>query len=472
VKIKTKIHALLASGSLLVALAGGVMFVANRDITADRQAIQATEQLMRSAAELRMLGLETMLLHEARAADQWQRKIRSIDGELQVLEVARPAARTVLERIRKNIESANTIYADLQFRSAPTANTNALNAAKEAAFVARSSAALILVIQDVIDSVTDISRASRQEEAQSWRVIYIAFALLLVAMLAQLAFMWRFTRASILRPLATFVGATQRIATGDYTVRLNLPQGDEIGTLASAFNAMSMQVQNTNQAMRLEKDNLSITLHSIGDAVIATDAQGCITRMNPVAERLTGWPLADALGQPLTEVFHIINAETRLPSVNPVQRVMEHGTVVGLANHAALLARDGQEYQIADSAAPIRNGAGEIVGVVLVFRDMTEKYQAQEALRQSEKLVSSEQAAALEAQRQSAAAALSLMEDAIAARHQAEVASATLAEQLDELRRWQQAMLGREGRVLEMKKEVNALLAAQGQPPRYPSAVD
>ncbi len=135
---------------------------------------------------------------------------------------------------------------------------------------------------------------------------------------------------------------------------------------------------------RQEQEAVTTTLHSIGDAVIATDAAGRVTRMNPTAERLTGWPLADALGLPLTEVLHIVSALTRLPSDNPVQRVMDSGKVVGLANHIALIARDGQEYQIADSAAPIRDSAGDIVGVVLVFSDVSEKYRAEQALHDSE----------------------------------------------------------------------------------------
>ena len=138
-----------------------------------------------------------------------------------------------------------------------------------------------------------------------------------------------------------------------------------------------------NETLRQREENISITLNSIGDAVIATDAAGLITRMNPVAERLTGWPLADAMGQPLTAVFHIISAETRLPSVNPVQLVMDHGQVVGLANHTALIARGGQEYQIADSAAPIRDATDAIVGVVLVFSDVTKKYLDEMALKKT-----------------------------------------------------------------------------------------
>lgn len=136
--------------------------------------------------------------------------------------------------------------------------------------------------------------------------------------------------------------------------------------------------------LRQSEQNLAITLQSIGDAVIATDAQGQITRMNDTAQRLTGWSLENALGRSLPEVFHIVNEKTRVAITNPVQLVMDRGDIVGLANHTSLIARDGREYQISDSAAPIRNPDGQIVGVVLVFSDVTEKYQAEEALRISE----------------------------------------------------------------------------------------
>lgn len=138
------------------------------------------------------------------------------------------------------------------------------------------------------------------------------------------------------------------------------------------------------ERLRQSEQSLAITLQSIGDAVIATDAQGRVTRMNNTAQSLTGWPLGEALGRPLPEVFHIINEKTRTVTINPVQLVMSRGETVGLANHTSLIARDGHEYQISDSAAPIRDPAGQIVGVVLVFSDVTEKYQAQEALRASE----------------------------------------------------------------------------------------
>lgn len=133
--------------------------------------------------------------------------------------------------------------------------------------------------------------------------------------------------------------------------------------------------------------SLSTTLHSIGDAVLVTDTQGRITRMNPVAEQLTGWPQTQALGRPITDVFRIIHETTREPAEVPVTQVLATGEIRGLANHTALVARDGHEHPIADSAAPIRDAAGRIDGVVLVFRDVSVERQAQQMIRQQNELL-------------------------------------------------------------------------------------
>ena len=163
------------------------------------------------------------------------------------------------------------------------------------------------------------------------------------------------------------------------------PIHDEDGRIVGASKIARdiSERKRAEEALREEKTRLHTTLVSIGDAVIVTDAEGRISLMNPVAQALTGWK-EEATGRPLDEVFRIINEETREPVEHPVARVLRDGTVVGLANHTLLIARDGTERPIDDSAAPIRDEAGNIGGVVLAFRDVADHRRWEEALRQSE----------------------------------------------------------------------------------------
>jgi PAS domain S-box-containing protein len=153
--------------------------------------------------------------------------------------------------------------------------------------------------------------------------------------------------------------------------------------LLDAQLATNTLLEKSNSALQDSTQKLTVTLNSIGDAVIATDAQARVTLLNPVAEDMTGWTQAQAMGRPVSEVFHIVNKADRHTATIPVAEVLAHGTIQGLANHTVLIARDGREFDIADSCAPVRDLLGNVVGAVLVFRNVTAEYAAQQTLRDS-----------------------------------------------------------------------------------------
>ncbi|MEW6499674.1 MAG: response regulator, partial [Cyanobacteriota bacterium] len=136
------------------------------------------------------------------------------------------------------------------------------------------------------------------------------------------------------------------------------------------------------QELREREQWLATTLKSIGDAVITTDAQGLVTFMNPVAEALTRWSLNEVIGNDLNHVFRTINEKTRAVVKNPVRIALQEGTIVGLENHTLLITKDGTEIPINDSAAPIKNERGKILGAVLVFHDNIEQQQSEALLQQ------------------------------------------------------------------------------------------
>lgn len=149
--------------------------------------------------------------------------------------------------------------------------------------------------------------------------------------------------------------------------------------------SLKKQVARQTRVIKESEENLRITFNSIGDAIIVTDIDGKITGMNPVAEKLTGWNFEEIRMQALDKIFRIINSKTRETVEDPVKKVLKTGQTIGLANHTVLISKDGHEYQIADSGAPVKDEGGKILGVVLVFRDVTEEYKMREILKENEK---------------------------------------------------------------------------------------
>jgi PAS domain S-box-containing protein len=238
-----------------------------------------------------------------------------------------------------------------------------------------------------ISSVGWVAAASRAEDVVRKA---ITSALLFQVGLVLFATLVGFgAAAAIARPIsASIIGLRNRaFALGRGEMRkLEITSGpDELRDLGAAFNQMAEEVRSREEALSQSEQRWATTLASIGDAVIATDISGKVTFMNQVAEELTGWTSSEALSKPVADVFRIINEHTRNRVEDPVAKVLKEGMIVGLANHTVLVGKSGREIPIDDSGAPIRDRDGKFTGVVLIFRDITDRKRAEEQLRQAEK---------------------------------------------------------------------------------------
>ncbi|MDQ7784211.1 MAG: PAS domain S-box protein [Desulfomonilaceae bacterium] len=229
---------------------------------------------------------------------------------------------------------------------------------------------------------------------------YLLSGLLLTAFGGGFLVVWFGGKRLMLDPIAAIRDRAVQIASDPNRLGESIaePKARELHDLVGAFNQMSVALRKSydeleqrvverTKELATERERLAVTLRSIGDGVIVTDTEGRITALNRETENLTGWTEEEALGRPLEEVFVIVNEKTRTPCENPVHKVLQTGEVVGLANNTLLLAKDGSERILADSAAPIRAEDGEVWGVALVFRDVTERVRAEEELKKSEALL-------------------------------------------------------------------------------------
>jgi PAS domain S-box-containing protein len=228
-----------------------------------------------------------------------------------------------------------------------------------------------------IRSSIPLASATRAANAAMFKNLSVFASLFLFGLLLA----WYIGKRVIVRPAMMLKGASEQLAAGAGTVHVSrVVKGGELGEVARAFDGMAEALVQRETALRESEERWATTLASIGDAVIATDVAGRTAFMNTVAEELTGWTLREASMKPVTEVFKIINEQTRGAVESPVAKVLREGTVVGLANHAVLVRKDGTETPIDDSGAPIRDRHGNTMGVVLVFRDITKRKQADEAV--------------------------------------------------------------------------------------------
>jgi len=189
------------------------------------------------------------------------------------------------------------------------------------------------------------------------------------------------------RHIKSLLAATLKISRGDYDLQIPVASRDEIGLLASNFNSMTEAIRNRIAALHQsehdlheEKERAEVTLHSIGDGVITTDLQGRVRYLNPVAETLTGYTLAEGVGKPIETLYRVQDQATGSPLANPARLCLAVDTLISGVNLAQLVSTDGQSYAVEETAAPIRSKEGKTIGAVLVFHDVTEAREASRKL--------------------------------------------------------------------------------------------
>jgi len=375
-KASHKIIAPLAAAILLVALGIAILFWFFRQIEEAAEARKYSYTLINQANDL---------LSELRDAETSQRGY-SLTGNETFLEpylVVREGFGVHLKELRQHtLNSAAQKHLDTL---APLMNAKLAEMSHVINLRHNGDITAVLAVESssqgrrLMDSIrAEMSRFTRieedtltQNEAELQSKLRNLFAIIVTASLFTLLFAVWFA-------ILIYRETQQRLKN-----RVHL----ETQSLLKIQKETNKQLQESNLTLLDSEEKLAVTLNSIGDAVIATDAKARVTVLNPVAEQLTGWTQAEARSLPVDEIFHIINQETRQPSTIPIMETLAHGTIQGLANHTVLIARDGSECAIADSCAPIRDRDNQVIGAVLVFRDVTGDYAAQQALRDSAALI-------------------------------------------------------------------------------------
>ena len=371
---------------------------------------KSSSGIARGAAELTILARAYTASLAERPKKQWLERYDSLARLLSQASYD-SSERDVIERLRETQAGAKKIFEELvasyEGEGAVPAPLRQLRQESRERLVTQ----LIGKNQEMEYSAYILDRRSTEEiSAIQTRAFFLILGLI-VLLLIVLSFASSRLYRAIVHPLLALEKATGQIAAGQ--LEFQAPEtDDEVGRLSMAFNRMGHSLQDSyanlsreNAERKRAEEGLkelnetleqrvaertaqlgeseqrwATTLSSIGDAVIATDVSGLIAFMNAVAAELTGWTLRDALQKPVSEVFNIINEHSRSAVESPVAKVLREGMVVGLANHTVLVRKDGTEVPIDDSGAPIRDNYGKTMGVVLVFRDITERRKAEEKL--------------------------------------------------------------------------------------------
>ncbi len=388
-KIKTQFIISMAIFSAVLLIVAASVILTNQQIVwlSEKQAISAN--IEQGADELNTVSSQYFLYQQTHLLTFWQSNITSISGNLSNLNSTSSEQQNLVNTARDDLSQLNASFTTLvSFLEMAPRNV---------------SVRVIPEFQNYWNQTVtghqtfglDASRLSEylRFQADQLRMTNIRLIIALLGVFgAFLITIYLIAYRRTLKSISNLQAGIEIIGSGNLDYSIQTKKEDEISELSQAFNQMTANLktvtasktdlEQVQSSLRESEQRWATTLASIGDAVIATDTSGRVEFMNGGAEKLTGWKLGEASGKSIKEVFNIVNKQTRLEVENPVIRVLKEGMIVGLANHTVLIGKDGTEVPIDDSGAPIKDVNGKTAGVVLIFRDITERKKSEEALNQ------------------------------------------------------------------------------------------
>jgi PAS domain S-box-containing protein len=381
---------------LILVVFASIIFV-NQKLSNLNEQAESTQNIQNEASNLSYLSDSFFLYQDENRLVEWKTTLISIYDEMLKLNSTNPQQQALVSNIKTDLGNIAVSYSDVvtflwsaprgvSVRVMPEFQTSWNQTSEQYQELNLDASLLIDFFEDQVN----------QLRLTITTLIVVVFGLFASYLFTNYLITYRRTLKSILDLKAV----TAIVGSGNLEYQIKIKQKDEVGELADAFNQMTSNLKTVTASkielakeiderkkiegqLRDSEQRWATTLTSIGDGVIATNNAGEITFLNSEAEKLTGWKLSEAINKPLKNVFRIINEFTHMEADNPVSKVLETGHVAGLANNTLLVRKNGTEVAIDDSAAPIRIEDNKMIGVVLVFRDITERKKAEEELNRT-----------------------------------------------------------------------------------------
>jgi PAS domain S-box-containing protein len=381
-RLSTQFRITLVFFTVLLIVISASALITSSQISKTRAQESIANNIVLGASELGYYAGDYVIYQQSPQLNRWQTRYDSFSTDVANLDVSTPQEQALVKSIEQTSQNMKNVF-DSIVESIDTSQNASQTPSETLSTFQVSWSRMNIQTQTLISDATQLAQLLRAQVDQlniiNFALIFgtiIAFSVFIVAIYFQ-------TFRQTLKSIQNLREGTKVIGSGNLDYQLEETKGNEIGELSHSFNQMTanlksvtaskIELEKAQEALKESEQRWSTTLASIGDAVIATDIEGKVLFMNGIAEEKTGFTLNEAIGRPVTEVFKIINEETRQNVEDPVAKVLKSGLIMGLANHTLLICKDGSEIPIDDSGAPIVTSDGRTLGVVLVFRDITER---------------------------------------------------------------------------------------------------